>query len=53
MNKRQEKKRRKLNPTYSEWLSDLFKKIAEIFDIDPNEQADVEEVEIFLEEEAR
>ena len=46
MNKRQQKKRRKLRPTYNEWLKDLSIKIAQVFKINPNEQADVEICEI-------
>jgi len=42
MNKRQQKKRRKLRPTYNEWLKDITVKIGKIFDIDPYERADGE-----------
>lgn len=35
MNKRQEKKRRNLRPTYKEWNYDLCNKIAKSFNIDP------------------
>lgn len=35
MNKRQEKKRRKLHPTYKEWTYDFYKKIGKVFNIDP------------------